>query len=508
MDQGAGPDDPKGLSFDPRSWGLEGTTPPGQPPARAAAPAEAPPATTSLNPRDWLKDIEPASEASPPAGKPFRKGPALAVAAGMGALVLVGGVTFALLRPAAGDAQAPAPKAAVAAAPTAAPQQAAATGPPGAAVGTPESTEVVDTRILSIGAPSDIPATLASMGVPQTIAAAASTEAGPALTNTGGRAIQLEVTLRRQNGDPGSETSLVRLLATLPDGSGVSVTPSGDAFAAERVESTARTVVRIARGERDGDSFYTSAVTAGLPEELINEIASAMSFDFDFQRDINEGDTFEAVWEERVNAEGDSLGGRRLIYAAMSTPQKSKALYRFVAPGTRDALWYDADGKGSRRSLMRTPVEGARVSSPFGYRFHPIHFSRRLHAGIDFAAPTGTPVYASGDGAILSAGWGGGYGNLIQLRHTNGWVSRYAHLVRFADGIRNGVPVTQGQVIGYVGTTGSSTGPHLHYEIRIDGNPVDPSTIVVDDRTALTGGALEAFRTARDRIDAARVSSN
>ena len=218
------------------------------------------------------------------------------------------------------------------------------------------------------------------------------------------------------------------------------------------------------------------------------------------------GDVFEAAWEQPANPAGEAVGPPRLVYASLSTAAKRLRLYRVTPPGAGEAAWFNAAGRSIVRSLMRTPVEAARVTSNFGYRTHPILGYRKLHRGTDFGAPTGTAVYAAANGVIGFAAPRGAAGNMMRLQHDNGWFTHYFHLNAFAPGLAPGTRVTQGQRIGDVGTTGRSTGPHLHYELWIDGNPVDPVSIDTGTGTAtLEGPALAAFRTERARIDAARA---
>ncbi len=230
----------------------------------------------------------------------------------------------------------------------------------------------------------------------------------------------------------------------------------------------------------------------------------ALAFDFDFQFEIAPGDDFEAVIEQTKDAAGRPVGAPRLIYAAMKTATKSLELYRF---GTgEDEGWYDGAGRSTVKALMRTPVDGARISSKFGPRTHPVLGYVKNHNGTDFAAPTGTPIFAAGTGTIEFAAPRGANGNFVRILHDNGWRTLYLHLNAFGDGIAPGVRVQQGREIGQVGTTGRSTGPHLHYEVHTEAGAVDPLSIETGTGRALSGPTLKAFTTERDRIDQARVS--
>jgi murein DD-endopeptidase MepM/ murein hydrolase activator NlpD len=177
--------------------------------------------------------------------------------------------------------------------------------------------------------------------------------------------------------------------------------------------------------------------------------------------------------------------------------------------GATGPKWYDANGRSTVRTLMRTPIDGARISSPFGMREHPVLGFMKLHRGTDFAAPTGTPIFASGDAVVEFAGLKGPNGNFVKLRHDNGWETLYLHMNRILPGIIAGARVVQGRQIGEVGTTGRSTGPHLHYEVHIDGQPTDPLALQMGKSSeALTGAALKAFDALRDRVDARRSTAN
>jgi murein DD-endopeptidase MepM/ murein hydrolase activator NlpD len=287
----------------------------------------------------------------------------------------------------------------------------------------------------------------------------------------------------------------------------VQVIPAaGSGFTARRLAARLVTQVKVVHGQMDAQSFYSSAVAAGLKDALIPDFFQAFVYDFDFQREIEPGDEFEAGYEQRMNARQEPVGAPQLLYAAMTTRQKARALYRF-AQGGQAAEWFDGSGRNIRRSLMRTPVEGARISSTFGMRDHPVLGFTRMHKGTDFATPVGTPVYASGAGRVTFVGPRGDFGNFITIQHNPMLVTAYAHLSQFADGLKAGSDVTQGQQIALSGNTGLTSGPHLHYEVRVDGQQVDSQTYQTEEGRALAGAPLAAFLKERDRIDAARASS-
>jgi len=264
--------------------------------------------------------------------------------------------------------------------------------------------------------------------------------------------------------------------------------------------------VKVVQGQMDSQSFYSSAVAAGLKDALIPDFFQAFVYDFDFQREIKPGDVFEAAYEQKTNARGEAVGAPQLLYASMVTQQKSRALYRFTPPG-QATDWFDGSGRNIRRSLMRTPVEGARVSSTFGMRDHPVLGFTRMHKGTDFATPVGTPVYASGAGKVTWMAPRGDFGNFVTIQHTPMLETAYAHLDKFADGMKVGSDVSQGQQIGLTGNTGLTSGPHLHYEVRVEGMQVDSQTYETQAGQALAGAVLQGFTKERDRIDAARASS-
>jgi murein DD-endopeptidase MepM/ murein hydrolase activator NlpD len=251
-------------------------------------------------------------------------------------------------------------------------------------------------------------------------------------------------------------------------------------------------------------SLYASALSHGATDREIAALADAFAYDVDFQRDVRPGDEFELVFERFYDDEGNTVRTGELLFVALDSRRGSRAFYQFLAPGDARPDWYDGDGKSARRFLMRTPINGARLSSGFGMRRHPILGYSRMHRGTDFAAPTGTAILAAGDGTVLRAGRYGAYGNYVRIRHASGYETAYAHLSRYARGMRVGAQVRQGQVIGYVGTTGRSTGPHLHYEVLRRGQQINPINLRVANGRNLTGRALELFQIERARIDTLR----
>lgn len=260
-----------------------------------------------------------------------------------------------------------------------------------------------------------------------------------------------------------------------------------------------RDELAVAQGRMAG-SFYASALTAGVPPELTARVAKLFSHQLDFSRDIQRGDEFRLVFERKV-AGGRSPGAGELLFAEIAAEGRVSRFYRYEGPGVARPEFFDETGKSTRGFLLSTPVDGARVTSAFGLRRHPILGFNRMHEGLDFGAAAGTPVVAAGDGVVVEAGRNGGYGHWVKLRHAGGWETGYAHLSRYSQGVRRGRPVAQGQVIGYVGSTGQSTGPHLHYEIWRHGARTNPKSFRTPQSAVLSGRDLELFQAQKAKID-------
>jgi murein DD-endopeptidase MepM/ murein hydrolase activator NlpD len=276
----------------------------------------------------------------------------------------------------------------------------------------------------------------------------------------------------------------------------VALEPGADADGPWRAavdEVPVHTVERAARGKIT-TSLYGSAARDGVPDAVIARMIKILSWDVDFQRDIRTGDSFEVLYTARQTPDGQAApGGGEVLYARLTLGGRDIRMYRFEdSDGV--ARYFGPDGKGARKALMRTPVDGARMSSGFGMRRHPILGYTKMHKGVDFAAPTGTPIYAAGDGVVERASRYGAYGNYIRIRHSGDLKTAYAHLSRYARGVAPGTRVAQGQVIGYVGSTGRSTGPHLHYEVIKNGTQVNPATVRQEVGGRLAGAELERFR--------------
>jgi len=249
-------------------------------------------------------------------------------------------------------------------------------------------------------------------------------------------------------------------------------------------------------------SFYHAAVSQHIPPETILKLLRVHSYDVDFKRKAQPGDSFDVFFDVPDGSEDrDALG--EVLYTSMTVDEQTRSFYRFRTP---DGLvdYYDGQGNSAKKFLMRNPVKGGRYTSGFGPRMHPLLGVVRMHTGVDWAAPEGTPILAGADGIVEAVGRQGGYGNYIRLRHPNGFATGYGHLSRYADGLEPGVSVKQGQVIGYVGSSGLSTGPHCHYEILVNNQFVNPMTIQVPRGLQLTGRQLAEFQKERKRIDELR----
>lgn len=262
-------------------------------------------------------------------------------------------------------------------------------------------------------------------------------------------------------------------------------------FDATVVKKELTNVVTAKQGVITG-SLIGAARRAGVPYSVVAEMIRVYSFSIDFQRDIHEGDKFEVMYHAKADKSGRVHSTGDMLYARLILAGKEYPIYRFETAGRVD--YYKADGTSNRRGLIRTPIDGARVSSGFGMRRHPVLGFSKMHKGIDFAAPQGTPIYAAGDGLVKQAGWVNGYGRYIKISHNASLATAYGHMSRFATGIRAGVRVKQGQVIGYVGHTGRATGNHLHYEIVMNGAQVNPVGVKVPTMNQLAGREMNRFK--------------
>ncbi|WP_374307325.1 M23 family metallopeptidase [Methylocella sp.] len=323
----------------------------------------------------------------------------------------------------------------------------------------------------------------------------------------------------RPGESPAPEGRRVKLLFADPDGSGEGKTLARlSVYQDETLESAVAiddagdyvrvmapshpTARRRAADDDDGmrlyDSLYETALKQEIPRPIIDDLVRVFANDVDFQSAVAPGDSFEAFYDE--GEEGEGRG--QLLYATITARGETYRYYRFQTPDDGVVDFYDPDGRSTRKFLVRTPIANAKFTSGFGNRFHPILGYARPHTGVDWAAPIGTPIVAAGNGTIISAGWDSGYGRRIEIEHANGYVTTYNHMSGFARGAVTGARVRQGQVIGYLGQTGLATGPHLHYEVLVNGHFVDPMKVKLARTREFDGRMLANFRRERDRIDA------
>ena len=246
-------------------------------------------------------------------------------------------------------------------------------------------------------------------------------------------------------------------------------------------------------------SLYRSAVNEGIEANIIVEFARIYGFQIDFQRDIRLNDTFQIIYETFKDENNKVFKTGNIIYADLNLSNQSNAFYYFNEEDNEGH--YDINGKSIKKALMKTPINGARLSSKFGMRKHPIDGYNKMHRGTDFAAPKGTPIMASGDGVVIKSAWCGGGGNCVKIKHNSSYSTVYAHLSKFGNGIRKGKRVRQGQIIGYVGSTGKSTGPHLHYEVIYNGKRINSQTLKLPSGKILKGKVRKSFEVKRIKID-------
>lgn len=283
----------------------------------------------------------------------------------------------------------------------------------------------------------------------------------------------------------------------------VTLTRSGTGnFVAAAIDKELVEANRRAAGVIDS-SLFGAAQEAGVPMPVIADLIKTFSFDVDFQRDIQDGDAFELLYERKETADGDFVKSGRILFAALTLSGKTIPVYYFERDG--EGEYFTPGGEAIRKSLLRTPVDGARITSGFGMRMHPLLGYSKMHKGVDFGAPTGTPIFAAGSGTVVEIGKKGAYGNYVRIRHNGEYQTAYAHMSKFAKGVKKGDRVKQGDVIGYVGTTGRSTGPHLHYEVLVSGAQVNPAKIKMTGGDKLTGKQLKAFQAQMAAIDAERA---
>ena len=272
-----------------------------------------------------------------------------------------------------------------------------------------------------------------------------------------------------------------------------------DKFTAKHVKQAIETKLARAEGKIQS-SLYVSAVKAGVPVQVLMELIRIYSWDVDFQRSIRVGDQFEVMYERKITEKGEFARYGNILYANLKLGKNDHPLYHFKnKKGFSD--YFDHKGRSARKALMRTPINGARLSSGYGRRRHPVLGYNKMHRGVDFAAPRGTPIFAAGSGTVVYRARKGAYGNYIRIRHNSEYSTAYAHLSKFRSSVRRGSRVRQGQVIGYVGSTGRSTGPHLHYEILRRGRQTNPMRVKMPSGKHLKGKELARFMNVKAATD-------
>ena len=272
-----------------------------------------------------------------------------------------------------------------------------------------------------------------------------------------------------------------------------------DGFLSSLDEKDTKRVVR-ARSATIRNSLYGSASEAGIPKGIVADAIRIYSWNVDFQRDIQKGDRLDVLYETNETEDGFVAQTGNVLYARLILGGKEIPLYRFEMEDGR-VDYFGPDGQSIKKTLMKTPIDGARMSSGFGMRRHPVLGYGKMHKGVDFAAPTGTPIYAAGDGTIQRAGRWSSFGNYVRIRHRDGLETAYAHMSRIAKGVKPGARVQQGEIIGYVGTTGRSTGPHLHYEVLVKGAQVNPNGVDLPVGEQLAGADLKRFKAMVEAAD-------
>ena len=305
-----------------------------------------------------------------------------------------------------------------------------------------------------------------------------------------------EVLTNKDNGE------IIRLTVNLDNINSLHIFKKDNKFVANKIEKVLYKKTVLGEGLIKS-SLFQAAQKENIDAEVVVDFARIFGFEIDFQRDIRKNDNFQIVYDKYVDDDGELQKNGEIIYAYMKNRGREIALYRFVdqkgIPG-----YYQTNGKSIEKALMKTPINGARLSSTYGMRKHPILGYNKMHRGTDFAAPKGTPIMASGSGIIEMAKWNGAYGKYIRIRHNSKYKTAYAHLNGYARGIKRGAKVRQGQIIGYVGSTGRSTGPHLHYEVLVNGKRMNSQRLKLPSGRTLRGEDREKFEISRIKIDVMR----
>lgn len=303
--------------------------------------------------------------------------------------------------------------------------------------------------------------------------------------------------------DAEDDTRLLGIEVSPGPGHSITLERRGEDWHAEEARLPERPHLAQVEAVVNGGVF-PALVAAGLPPNLAHAVVRAYSYRVDFQRDLRAGDRVAVAFERIRGPDGTLLRHGRVLYAALTLSGETQEIWRHEGEEGQVG-WYDAAGRPLAGGFLRTPLNGARMSSRFGMRRHPILGYNRMHRGVDFAAPTGTPVYAASNGVVLNARTERGYGRVIRIRHGNGAMTLYAHLSRFAPGLGAGTRVRQGQTIGRVGSTGMSTGPHLHYELHVNGRAVNPASSRLPAPPALAGRPLLNYQVARTDLNRQRA---
>ena len=305
-----------------------------------------------------------------------------------------------------------------------------------------------------------------------------------------------EVLTNKDNGE------IIRLTVNLDNINSLHIFKQDNKFVANKIEKILYKKTVLGEGLIKS-SLFQAAQKENIEAEVVVDFARIFGFEIDFQRDIRKNDIFQIVYDKYVDDDGELQKNGKIIYAYMKNKGRVIALYRFVdqkgIPG-----YYQTNGKSIEKALMKTPINGARLSSTYGMRKHPILGYNKMHRGTDFAAPKGTPIMASGSGIIEMAKWNGAYGKYIRIRHNSKYKTAYAHLNGYARGIKRGAKVRQGQIIGYVGSTGRSTGPHLHYEVLVNGKRINSQRLKLPSGRTLRGEDRKKFEISRIKIDVMR----
>jgi murein DD-endopeptidase MepM/ murein hydrolase activator NlpD len=271
-------------------------------------------------------------------------------------------------------------------------------------------------------------------------------------------------------------------------------------FKAQDIERPLTTTVRYTQGTITS-TLSAAGKKSGVPQSVLSEMIRALSYDVDFQREVHPGDKFEVAYEAVMDQDGSIAKTNGIVYVGLKYGKNESQIYRYKPTDDKRADYFDENGKAVRKALLRTPVDGARITSTFGMRRHPLLGYSKMHEGVDFGAPIGTPILAAGDGVVTQKGWNGGYGHYVEIRHNNEYATGYAHMSRYQKTLRVGARVHQGDVIGYVGSTGLSTGAHLHYEVHRFAKKINPMGVKFMTGRQLASKELQHFKVAKLETD-------